>query len=145
MKIPIGKEEDAQFEMAPMIDMVFLLLVFFMIASRMSVMQNIELEIPTASNAVVPKERPQRFVINITEAGIVHAGPIEMGSTDSADALTGLRDMVKERKEEFAELKVYLRADQMTDHVHVRRVMGVMAEMGIDDFIFGAFIPEGGQ
>ena len=144
MKIPLDNEEEAKFEMAPMIDMVFLLLIFFMIASRMSVLQNIELEIPTATKAAVPKERPQRFVVNITDAGIVHAGAEALGASDSPDVLGELRDMIKDQKETFPELRVYLRADQMTDHVHVKRVMNIMAEAGVDDFIFGAFIPEGG-
>ena len=65
MQIPVEKlfEDDAQFEMTPMIDMVFLLLVFFMCASHMSTVQNVEMEIPTASKAVVPKERPEPAVV----------------------------------------------------------------------------------
>ncbi len=143
MKIPMKEEPDAQFEMAPMIDMVFLLLVFFMIASRMSVLQNVELAIPTATKAVVPKERPQRFVVNITDIGVVHAGAEALGASEDPAVLTQLRDMIKEQRKVFPEIRVYLRADQATDHLHVRRVMGVMAEAGVDDFIFGAFIPEG--
>ncbi len=144
MKIPLGKEDEAKFEMAPMIDMVFLLLIFFMIASRLSVLQNIELEIPTAEKAVVPKERPERFVVNIDKDGLVHAGADPLGLSNDPDALSVLRDKIKDQKELMPHLRVYLRADQMTDHVHVKRVMGIMAEAGIDDFIFGAFIPGGG-
>ena len=40
-------------------------------------------------------------------------------------------------------MKVYIRADQTTDFVHVRKVMTIMAEEGLDDSIFGAFIPNG--
>jgi len=122
---------------------VFLLLVFFMIASRMSVLQNVELAIPTATKAVVPKERPQRFVVNITAHGLVHAGAEALGESKDPAVLTQVRDRIKEQRELFPDLRVYLRADQATDHVHVKRVMGVMAEAGVDDFIFGAFIPEG--
>ncbi len=43
------------------------------------------------------------------------------------------------------DVKVYLRADKETSHVHVRKVMNAMGEMGIDEFIFGAFIPGEGQ
>ena len=49
--------------------------------------------------------------------------------------------MVEQRKEADPTVKIYLRADQLTEHKHVRKVMGAMAELGIDDFIFGAFIP----
>ena len=56
MKIPLADDEESGFEMTPMIDMVFLLLVFFMCASHLSTVQNVDLEIPTATKAVVPKE-----------------------------------------------------------------------------------------
>ncbi len=144
MKIPAAKEDDAQFEMAPMIDMVFLLLVFFMISSRMSVLQNIELEIPTASKAVVPRERPERFVVNITDQGDIFAGQDGLGGSADPVVLARLRELVKAQKDAFPDLRVYLRADQLTEHRHVKRVMSVMAEAGIDDFIFGAFTPDGG-
>jgi biopolymer transport protein ExbD len=134
MKIPLEESADAKFAMAPMIDMVFLLLVFFMCASHLSTVQSVELEIPTATKAVVPKERPDRFVINVDRDGLIYGGNVQL-------TLDQLKAMVTEHKEAAPALKVYLRADQQTSHRHVKKVMGVMAELGIDDFIFGAFIP----
>jgi biopolymer transport protein ExbD len=49
--------------------------------------------------------------------------------------------MVKSHKESNPAIKIYLRADQETEHRHVRKVMNAMGESGVDDFIFGAFIP----
>lgn len=134
MKIPLDEVEEAKFEMAPMIDMVFLLLIFFMCASHMSVLQNIPLDIPTATKAVVPRERPSRYVVNITSDGTVYGGNHEM-------SLAALRDSVKAQKEAWPDIKIYLRADKETEHKYVKKVMSAMAEAGIDDFIFGAFIP----
>jgi len=134
MKIPLPEERDARFAMAPMIDMVFLLLVFFMCASHLSTVQSVELEIPTATKAVVPRERPDRYVINITRDGRLYGGSTEL-------TLEELKLVVKEHKDAMPSVKIYLRADQQTRHKEIRRVMSAMAEMGIDDFIFGAFIP----
>ena len=137
MQIPVEKlfEDDAQFEMTPMIDMVFLLLVFFMCASHMSTVQNVEMEIPTATKAVVPKERPERFTVNITRDGTIFSG-------SQVVTLDELRDIVKSTKDSMPEMKLYLRADQETAHRHVKKVMNIMGEVGVDDFIFGAFIPD---
>ena len=134
MHIPIEQEEEAKFQMAPMIDMVFLLLVFFMCASHLSTVQSVELEIPTATRAVVPRERPHRFTVNVTQDGEIYGGsqPLELGE---------LKAMIKDYKEADPALKIYLRADQLTPHRHVRKVMSAMGELGIDDFVFGAFIP----
>ncbi len=126
--------EEMSFQIAPLIDLTFQLLIFFMCASHWSVMQNIDLEIPIARKAVVPKERPSRFVINIQKDGTLYGGPF------IAPTLEDLKVMIKEAKASFPDLRVYLRADKETSHVHVKKVMSIMAELGIDDFIFGAFL-----
>lgn len=135
MKIPVDSGPDAQFDMSPMIDMVFLLLIFFMIASRFSVQQNIELEIPTATKATVPKERHERFTVNVMENGTfcIYGNPVPV----TGDAL---REALKREKTAAPETRVYIRADQDTDFAHVRKVMTIMAEEGLDASIFGAFV-----
>ncbi|MDA3800237.1 MAG: biopolymer transporter ExbD [Kiritimatiellae bacterium] len=134
MKIAIEQEGDAQFEMAPMIDMVFLLLVFFMCASHMSVIQSVPMEIPTATKAVVPDERPNRFLVNITADGTVYSGDTEV-------TIDQLKELAKEDMQYKPNMKVYIRADQKTHHKDVRKVMNSLAETGLDNFIFGTFIP----
>jgi biopolymer transport protein ExbD len=136
MKIPVDTSEEAKFAMAPMIDMVFLLLVFFMCASRLSQLQTVELEIPDANKAVVPKERPDRVVVNVTSAGDVLVGTQAVADDNE------LRDVIKQYKESMPDIKVYVRADKESEHKHVRKIMAVMGELGIDDFIFGAFKTE---
>jgi len=133
MNIDLGQEDDAKFEMAPMIDMVFLLLVFFMMASQMSQRQNIPMEIPQSTKAVVPKERPNRWVVNITKDGDIFEGeePIE---------LKLLSKRVEEQVKLNPKTKVYLRADVNTKHKDVKKVMSEMAKAGVSDFIFGVFV-----
>jgi len=135
MRIPIEDVEEAEFQMSPMIDVVFQLLIFFMCASHFSTMEKVELEIPVANRAVVPRERPHRFIVNIQADGTLYGSFIQVNSINE------LKEMVKAKKVETPDLKIYLRADQRTEHVHVKKVMAAMAELGIDDFIFGAFIP----
>jgi len=133
MKIDLGQKEEASFQMAPMIDMVFLLLVFFMMASRMAQRQNIPLEIPDATKAVVPKERPNRWVINITKDGDLYSG-------DKPTTLKDLEVLVKTRLKADPKTKIYLRADKDTKHKEVKKVMATMAKAGVSDFIFGVFV-----
>ena len=134
MKISLEQEGDAQFEMAPMIDMVFLLLVFFMCASHMSVVQSIPLEIPTATKAVVPKERPDRFIVNIITDGTIYSGNQKV-------TIEELKDIAKSELQMTPNMKVYIRADKKTHHKYVSKVMNSLAETGLSNFIFGAFIP----
>jgi biopolymer transport protein ExbD len=139
VKVPEIPESPNNFNMAPMIDMVFQLLIFFMVESHFSTMQNVELEIPTAEHATVPQDRPDRVVVNIRADGSLFCGD------KPAATIEAVKAMVKERRQYMPSAKIYLRADRETPHVYVRRVMNAMGELGIDDFIFGAFKPTEGQ
>ena len=122
--------------MAPMIDMVFLLIIFFMIASHLSESTSKDLDIPVASHGVVPKSRPDRWTVNIMSDGSIFSG-------QTLVTVAELKGMVSERRERDPDLKVYLRADKLTPHKEVKSVMSAMAEAGVGDFIFGVFAPGG--
>ena len=137
MRIPLEQQEEPKFQMAPMIDMVFLLIIFFMTASHLSSAKNIDLNIPDAVSGVVPKERPDRWTVNVMRDGAIFSGQQPV-------SLDELRRIVAERVQSDPALKVYLRADKLTPHRDVRLVMNAMAESGVGDFIFGVFAPAGG-
>jgi biopolymer transport protein ExbD len=134
MRIHIEQTEETKFQMAPMIDMVFLLIIFFMTASHLSSTKNMDLEIPNAASGTVPKERPDRWTVNILRDGSVFSGTQPV-------SLEELRTLVAARVRSDPAMKVYLRADKLTPHREVRLVMNAMAEAGVGDFIFGVFSP----
>ena len=136
MRIPFEQQEEPKFQMAPMIDMVFLLVIFFMTASHVSSTKNLDLEIPQAVSGTVPKERPNRWTVNIMRDGSVFSGQQPV-------TLDELRALVAARVQGDPSTKVYLRADKRTPHREVRLVMNAMAEAGVGDFIFGVFSPAG--
>jgi biopolymer transport protein ExbD len=129
---PVDEPEEAKFAMAPMIDMVFLLLVFFMCASHLNSLRNLQIEIPTATKGVIPKERPDRWVVNIKKDGSVYSG-------DQLVTVDQLKGLVTARLKEKPDTKVYVRADASAQHKQVKSVMNAMAQAGVDDFIFGVF------
>ncbi|MBR0057362.1 MAG: biopolymer transporter ExbD [Kiritimatiellae bacterium] len=129
MRMPEEREE-TKLQMSAMIDMVFLLIIFFMTASHMNAVRNEELDMPVASHANVPKERMERWTVNVAADGAVSSGQTPV-------ALDELRVMVAGRVAEDPGTKVYLRADRQTPHRAVRQVMNAMAESGVGDFIFG--------
>jgi biopolymer transport protein ExbD len=132
MKIPIEDKEETKLQMAPMIDMVFLLIIFFMCASHLSSSQSLTINIPTAAHGVVPKERPDRWVVNVMEDGTVFSGTAPVSIED-------LGKLVAARVKQDPRTTVYLRADARTPHKQVRKVMGAMAQAGVDDFVFGVY------
>jgi biopolymer transport protein ExbD len=107
-----------------------------MCASHLSTQTSLPVDIPFASKGVVPKDRPDRWVVNIMADGSVFSGNTPM-------AVDELRNAIAAARKADPNLKVYLRADANALHKQVRKVMGAMAEAGVDDFIFGVYTPNG--
>ena len=62
--------DDARMDMSPMIDMVFLLLIFFMIASRMvTVAVDEKIKPPVADESIRPDSVKGRIIFNIKFGG----------------------------------------------------------------------------
>ncbi|WP_082408228.1 ExbD/TolR family protein [Verrucomicrobium spinosum] len=58
--------DEPSFQMTPMIDMTFLLLIFFMVTTKMSKEQvKLEVALPTASAAIQPEDLSNRDIVNI--------------------------------------------------------------------------------
>lgn len=126
--------EDAKFQMAPMIDMVFLLLVFFMCTSTVAQKKSMTIDMPTASKGVVPKDRPDRWVVNVTSNGTIYSGTTPISVEE-------LKNTITARVKADPNLKIYLRGDAHAKHRQIREVIEAMAAAGIDDLIFGVNTP----
>ncbi len=50
--------------------------------------------------------------------------------------------MIKAGLVEQPDLKVYLRADANSEHKQIKKVMNALAEVGMDNFIFGVYKPD---
>jgi len=64
-------EPDAGFQIAPLIDMVFILLVYYVLTTAMGQLERqMNLNLPTAEKGVVPRQRTP-YYINVTKKGEV--------------------------------------------------------------------------
>lgn len=123
--------------MAPMIDMVFLLLIFFMAASQLSKLERVPVPLPDANNATVPENTRDRQIVTL------------LATDDSGEEVEVFMNLKKMDMEGFAkelektgledELRpVYLRVDRRLRQKYVRQVLSICADAGIADVIFGA-------
>lgn len=72
--------------LTPLIDVVFLLLIFFLVASRMSQEdRQLDIALPSAANAMPMTAQPQELVINVDRDGcmFVDGKPIQLDEFDS--------------------------------------------------------------
>ena len=131
MKMWAPDDVDPEFELTPMIDVVFLLIAFFMTLMSFISAELIKLELPTAEQASIPEDPGERQYISVTTEGELYLGAAPISYEALPTALTRLR-------EEIPGLKLYLRAAGTTTHSHVNKVMEACAQAGIFDLIFAS-------
>jgi biopolymer transport protein ExbD len=76
----------AVLNLTPLIDVVFLLLIFFLVASRMSQEEHqLDIALPSAANAVPMTVEPQELIVNIDQQGrlLVDAKQMSLEDFDS--------------------------------------------------------------
>ena len=116
-----------------MIDMTFLLLVFFMVTTKISKEQvKMEIKLPTASNAVIPGNLADRDIISIDAEGQYFVGQNPMTKKE-------LTAYIKERFKNFPPLRLYVRADKNTPGKQIKELMKIASEAGALNVIFGTY------
>lgn len=118
----------ASVSMTPLIDVVFLLLVFFLVATRFDAEERrMDVMLPSAAQAQPMISLPRELVINIDQEGQVFLGSQSI-----------LRDQLKELLQKAVgdrplEQSVVIRADRRCDWESVVRVMDACHAIGIRD------------
>lgn len=125
------EEVDPEFELTPMIDVVFLLIAFFMTLISFISAELVELELPEAEQATIPEEPGDRQYVSVDIDGQIYIGATPI----TEEALTA---QLITLKTELPRLKVFLRADSNVAHRHVNNVMEATAKAGIFDLIFAS-------
>jgi len=137
LKIQPPEIPDDDFEMTPMIDIIFLLIIFFMVVAQ-QITQKVPLEVPVADEAQVPETIEARDKISIDEEGQFYLGM-------TPTTLDELEARWRENIQTIKGFKVYIRADEDTPHEHVREAMNAAARAGVFNIVFATFQEEIGR
>ena len=134
------------FNATPMIDVIFLLTIFFMLVSRFSSAEQIPMDLPKPANSQAKVTRmPDRVVINCRLGG-PSAGPgrtvLYSIGPNKPEPLAVIADRLALLKSESPSVKAVVRADRRLHYVDVRAVMQVIAECGIEMLSVVAHIAE---
>ena len=121
--------------MTPMIDVVFLLIIFFLVSSHLAKQEvQFKLPLPTAQSGLQdkPSEKP-RLTVNVLADGTL----LFAGRQVTADEL---RTRLSERQQDFGkDVEVRIRGDRGTAYKHVEPVMLSCARVGIWNVKFAVF------
>lgn len=119
----------ATLSLTPLIDIVFLLLIFFLVATRFAEEdRKLEVQLPTASEAQPVTEQPQEIAINIDDQGRFFVG----GQYVEEDELFQL--LQSARINNPLGQPVVIRADQRVPFQFVALVMNLCNQAGIFNY-----------
>ena len=137
MKFKKGHDEEAiGFQVASMIDIVFLLLIFFIVASQL---QDLELEkevsLPIADAAHSKKsDGMQEILINVLSNGAVKVSGNVLPIEKLAEELRKVADA-----SEKTEKKILIRGDKNAHYGRIMNIMRSCANAGLWNVSFAAF------
>ena len=123
----------AEMDMSPMIDMVFLLLIFFIVASQV-VDAKPEVDIPSADAGMIPANIENRLMVSVKQDGSYYLGlneaPVSLGEVASA---------VAAESQDNKELEVVIRADSAVRYEVNEKIVKACAEHGVNNLIYAVY------
>ncbi len=135
--------------MTPLIDVVFLLIVFFMLVSQFASAENVPMDLPKPEQSQAVKAKlTNRVVINCllatpsspaTSGAAYSIGPLRVASLDELSA------RLAAAKAANPKLQVVIRADRRLPYRTVHAVMKAVAEHRIEVMNLVAHVGEGGR
>lgn len=136
MRVPSGVgRSEIGINLTPMIDVVFQLIIFFLVSSRMAKQEaQMELPLPVADHGVASRpEEGRRLTLNILAGGgLVLAGRhIEVGELP-----TRLAEVMRA---EQGRIELRIRGDRQVPYAHVEPVLRACAQVGVWDVKFSVY------
>lgn len=126
MKLPNNHQRDAAaFNMTPMIDVVFLLIIFFLVSSHLASREaRMELELPDATSGDPAKPDDRPLIINIDQNGDIWLAGNQLSPPDLAERL-------RRSVDESPDVTVRIRGDRRTRYAAVQPVLAACGVAGV--------------
>jgi biopolymer transport protein ExbD len=126
MQLRAAQSEDPEISLTGLIDVVFLLLIFFMVSTTFERQAVLKIDLPEATNVSAPQDQPDSFELVIDSSGQFYLNDRQLldGRTTTIEAA------LVEAAGEDRTIPVILRADAQTPHHFVVTAMDVTAKLG---------------
>lgn len=122
MNLRKKRREPFLVDITPLVDVVFLMLIFFMVSTSFSVSNTLKLELP--SSHATQQTKAEEVVVSIDKSGqlYVQEEPVEDGD---------LRRRILNISKGDPNMRVVLRADGATEHRRTIYVLDTLRELGM--------------
>lgn len=129
--------EELKADLSPMIDLVFLLLIFFMVTANMITYEKDKrVVVPVASDAKVPELIEGRVVMNVLQDGTI------VDTKKRVLSESELTQLMSQAKAKNAKTRLHLRADARVPYKHIKTASRASAAGGVPTVIFSTHVVE---
>jgi len=121
------KPQGGRLNLTPMIDVVFLLIIFFIVSNNMIQQdQAIAVDLPEAETGIMPQEQhTKRLTVTVSCQGTLYVG------TEILDRERLFRIMAEARKDWGEEAEIQIRTDKTVHYGEIKPILRMAAESGI--------------
>lgn len=126
MKFSNESKKGPKLNMTSLIDVVFLLLIFFMVTTTFEKQAKLKIQLPEATEKVQNQAQSQ-IIISISQKGAIYLNNNELLNSQYSSIASGLKRMVDGDENKPS---IVIRADANAAHKYVVTVMDVLADMG---------------
>jgi biopolymer transport protein ExbD len=125
--LKIARDELPALNLTPMIDVVLLLVIFFMVGTQFADFEStLDLQVPTVAHAGALTAPPQRRIVNVDRAGQIFLdGKLTTNQ--------GLRTTLSAARSEYPKLAVLVRGDGRGSFQHVADALSACKSAGVSN------------
>ncbi len=138
MRFSGPESEDVNISLTPLVDVVFLLLIFFMVSTTFSTESQLRLRLPSSDRSSEPLTEKEQLLVDISQFGQYAirrptANTSRTYGNDDAEVLSGL---LKETAGEWEEPVIVIRADRRSSHESVMLALDAARRAGFLNVTF---------
>lgn len=126
MELRHSKKEDPEISLTGLIDVVFLLLIFFMVSTTFEHQAVLKVDLPEAQNVSTPENQPDSFELVIDANGQFYLNDRQLVDARASTINAALVEAAGDNRD----VPIVLRADAETPHHFVVTAMDVTAQLG---------------
>ncbi len=134
MKLQNRIKEEPTVDLTSLIDVVFLLLLFFMVSTTFEHQAVLKVDLPDASAVDAPVDLPERLELVIDASGLMFLNDRQLVDSEERTIKAAFNEAAGDDRN----LPLILRADRETPHHFVVTVMDVAAQLGFRNLSIAA-------
>ena len=127
---PGHKEETVEVNLTPLIDVVFLLLIFFMVTTTFDRHARLKVSLPESSTKAT-QQQSDPLILSIDARGNYFLNDRQLVNRQLDTLKQALQKTIGQGKKDYKDVALVLRADANTPHQSVVRAMDAASQLGL--------------